>query len=374
MVNLDPQLFGGAFKGRRVLVTGHTGFKGAWLCEWLLNLGAEVCGYSLAPVTQPSLFQLLRHSERLRHVQGDLADRDQLANLIRELQPDFVFHLAAKALVRESYEQPVETYGTNVMGTIHLLEALRPLQKSCAAIFVTSDKCYENREWVHGYREEDPLGGWDPYSSSKAAAEVAISAWRRSFFRNHPVRIASARAGNVIGGGDWSLDRIVPDCVRALSQGQAILVRNKTATRPWQHVLEPLSGYLSLAARLSAAQPAQAEGLASAFNFGPGHDSNRTVAYLVAEILTHWPGSWVDKSDPKAVHEAHLLQLSIDKAHALLSWSPVWKFSDAVEHTVNWYRQIIANPKLTQACTAEQIQTYARAASQLLVPWALPTP
>jgi CDP-glucose 4,6-dehydratase len=245
------------------------------------------------------------------------------------------------------------------MGTVHVLDALRALKRPCAAIFITTDKCYENREWTYGYREEDALGGHDPYSSSKAAAEIAIAAYRRSFFHNHPVRIASARAGNVIGGGDWAADRIVPDCVRALQRNEAIAVRNKNATRPWQHVLEPLSGYLWLAAQLTKNPSA-----ATAFNFGPTHEANRTVAEFVQEVLEHWSGRWEDKSDPGAVHEAGLLQLSMDKAHALLGWSPVWKFSTAVEQTMKWYR----SP--SRELTAVQITQYIADAKKLGLPWA----
>ncbi|MEI8315054.1 MAG: CDP-glucose 4,6-dehydratase [Verrucomicrobiota bacterium] len=352
-------MFGDAFRGRSVWLSGHTGFKGAWLAEWLLKLGAHVHGYALAPSTQPSLFNQLGLTNRLHNELNDVCDAAAVARSIQQAQPDFVFHLAAQPLVRLSYEQPVETYATNVMGTVHVLDALRSLNKPCAAVFITTDKCYENREWIYGYREEDPLGGYDPYSSSKAAAEIVIAAYRRSFFQNHPVRIASARAGNVIGGGDWATDRIVPDCIRALQANQAIPVRNKVATRPWQHVLEPLSGYLNLAAAL-AGNPA----LATAFNFGPTHEANRTVADLVREILKHWPGLWEDKSNPQAVHEAGLLQLSIDKACALLGWTPVWSFSTAIEQTVKWYQ----NP--SHELTVHQIAQYAAAAKQRGISWA----
>jgi CDP-glucose 4,6-dehydratase len=353
-------MFAGVFRNRTVWLSGHTGFKGAWLAEWLLELGATVHGFALPPDTQPALFEQLDLQHRLQHQFGDIRDADEVCRSIERTQPDFVFHLAAQALVRPSYEQPVETYATNVMGTVHVLDALRALRKPCAAVFITTDKCYENREWLHGYREDDPLGGWDPYSSSKAAAEIAIAAYRRSFFQNHPVKIASARAGNVIGGGDWAKDRIVPDCIRALQQNQPIPVRNPVATRPWQHVLEPLSGYLWLAASL----PANPR-LATAFNFGPTHEANRTVSELVQEILKHWPGRWEDKSDPTAVHEAGLLQLSIDKANALLDWSPVWNFPTAIEQTVRWYR----SP--SRDTTAAQINQYTAQARNLGLPWAV---
>ena len=244
-------MFGGAFRGKNVWLSGHTGFKGAWLAHWLLGLGAKVHGFALPPATEPALFDQLGLVNQMEHQLADIRDSGAVAASIAAVQPDFVFHLAAQAILRTSYEIPIETYATNVMGTIHVLEALRALKKPCAAVLVTTDKCYENREWVYGYREDDPLGGYDPYSSSKAAAEIAISAWRRSFFGEHPVRVASGRAGNVIGGGDWAKDRIVPDCIRHLQRNESIPVRNPRATRPWQHVLEPLSGYLWLAARVA---------------------------------------------------------------------------------------------------------------------------
>jgi CDP-glucose 4,6-dehydratase len=353
------------YQRKRVFVTGHTGFKGSWLCEWLLQLGAEVIGYSLPPPTNPALFDQLELAPRLRHLTGDIRDAESLRHALVEARPDFVFHLAAQPLVTESYAKPRETFDTNVMGTVHLLDALRLIDHPCAAVLITTDKCYENREWVHGYREEDPLGGYDPYSASKAAAELAISSYRRSFFQQHSVKIASARAGNVIGGGDWAVNRIVPDCVRALQRDQAIAVRNRTATRPWQHVLEPLSGYLRLAARLAGGSPADTQ-LCSAFNFGPGHDANRTVADLVEEVLKHWPGRWEDRSDPKAVHEAHCLQLATDKAHALLHWAPVWSFAEAVRETVMWYRETSREPgsAAAQALTRSQIVRYTARARE----------
>ncbi|MEI8233743.1 MAG: CDP-glucose 4,6-dehydratase [Verrucomicrobiota bacterium] len=366
-------LFSGVFAGKNILVTGHTGFKGSWLSEWLLLLGARVHGLSLAPESTPALFEQLGLASRLDHHLGDIRDAALVRRTVETVQPDFVFHLAAQPLVRLSYQQPIETYATNVMGTVHVLDALRTLQKPCAAVLVTTDKCYENREWVHGYREEDPMGGFDPYSSSKGMAELAIAAYRRSFFPGHPVKIASARAGNVIGGGDWALDRIVPDCIRALQCGAPIGVRNPRATRPWQHVLEPLSGYLWLAARL-APLPDNHSPLCSGFNFGPGHDANRTVGELVREILQHWPGTWEDQSDPRAHHEANLLQLSTDKANALLGWSAAWRFADAIRETVTWYRETACcgDPARLQSLTHGQIAAYTAAAAQAGLPWTQP--
>ncbi|MEI8309890.1 MAG: CDP-glucose 4,6-dehydratase [Verrucomicrobiota bacterium] len=349
-----------SFAGKKVWLSGISGFKGAWLAEWLLSLGAEIRGFSLPPPTAPSLFEQTGLASRVVRDCADLRDADAVKASLTEARPDFVFHLAAQPLVRLSYREPVETWNTNVMGTIHVLEALRGLDKACAAIMVTTDKCYENREWLHGYREEDALGGHDPYSSSKAGCELAIASWRRSFFKDHPVKVASARAGNVIGGGDWAQDRIVPDCIRALEKGEAIPVRNKTATRPWQHVLEPLGGYLLLASQLASLSSVQSSASATAFNFGPALDSNRTVADIVQEILKHWPGEWQDKSDPGAPHEAGKLNLATDKAFHLLGWQPRWDFPTTIEKTVAWYRGAVNchSPEEFSALTRHQIQEY----------------
>lgn len=379
------------FADRRILVTGHTGFKGAWLCEWLLSLGANVTGLALEPNTEPALFQQLDLASRMRHVVGDIRDLETVRRVVEEVEPEFVFHLAAQPLVRLSYDIPVETYATNVMGTVHVMEALREYasrrqatgMRPIVAVMITTDKCYENREWLHSYREEDAMGGYDPYSSSKGAAEIAIGAYRRSYFhpasdRIPPVFLASVRAGNVIGGGDWALDRIVPDCIRSLQQGESIPVRNKIATRPWQHVLEPLSGYLSVAAtlfRMGCGESAGWPGLpdvCSAFNFGPNLTSNRTVADLVCEILEHWSGDWVDKSDPHAVHEAKLLNLATDKAFHILGWKPAWDFAETIRRTVAWYRESLdcASPADFQTLTRSQIEAYAAAARESQIAWA----
>jgi CDP-glucose 4,6-dehydratase len=366
--------FGSVFAGRRVLVTGHTGFKGAWLCQWLLGLGAEITGVGLPPNTSPSLFTQLGLAKRLRHVIGDIQNPAVLARAVKNCKPDFVFHLAAQALVRESYAQPRETFSVNGMGTANLLDALKDFDRPCAAVFITTDKCYENREWHHGYREEDALGGHDPYSASKAVAEMIIASYRDSFFVNHPVKVASCRAGNVIGGGDWARDRIVPDCMTALQKKEPIPVRNRHATRPWQHVLEPLSGYLWLAANLAEPKLRRTDlsALTSAFNFGPDRESNRTVEELVREILQNWPGNWEDKTNPNAPHEAGLLQLSTDKAYSLLRWRPVWNFSESIAKTVSWYRNAerLRTSKEFQAQTQEQIMQYMTQARSLQIPWA----
>jgi CDP-glucose 4,6-dehydratase len=338
MENLDLKTI---YSGRKVWISGHTGFKGSWLAEWLLELGAEVSGYSLQPPTRPSLFEQLELAKRLDHHIADINDAIAVRAAIHEFKPDFVFHLAAQPLVRASYRNPVETFSTNVLGTAHVLDALRDASHPCTAVFITTDKCYENRDWVHGYRENDRLGGYDPYSASKAAAELVIDSYRRSFF-NQPgsnVRIASARAGNVIGGGDWAEDRIVPDAIRHLIHGKSIPVRNPRATRPWQHVLEPLGGYLSLAAHLSLAK--ESGELASAFNFGPNVQSNRSVEELVTEIFKSWPGQWEHLPPPgPALHEARLLHLNHDKAYHLLGWEPKWNFATTIKHTVDWYRNV----------------------------------
>lgn len=336
---VGQMMFSGVFSGARVLVTGHTGFKGSWLCEWLLLLGARVTGFALQPETSPALFAQLGLATRLDHVIGDIRSTDTVRQVVLDAQPDFVFHLAAQPLVRRSYRESAYTWETNVLGTVHLLEALRSLDKACVAVMVTTDKCYHNNEWTFGYREIDPLGGHDPYSSSKAAAELAIASWRRSFFpAGHAVQIASVRAGNVIGGGDWAQDRIVPDAIRSLSRSEAIDVRNPSATRPWQHVLEPNSGYLALAAAM-AMRPGDPL-LMTAFNIGPGMDANQSVRNLVEAVLEYWPGSWRAIESPGAPHEASFLQLDASKIQAAVGWRPTWTFAEAVRRTIMWYRDV----------------------------------
>ncbi|MFM7242637.1 MAG: CDP-glucose 4,6-dehydratase [Planctomycetaceae bacterium] len=362
-----------AFAGRRVLLTGHTGFKGAWLAEWLLGMGAEVTGYALDPPTQPALFDQLGLAGRLRHVVADIRDAAAVERTVKDTRPEFIFHLAAQSLVRESYAHPVDTFSTNVMGTISVLEAARRLEQPCAVVVVTTDKCYANREWHYGYREEDPLGGRDPYSASKAATELAAAAWRASYFGTSPVRIATARAGNVIGGGDWAKDRIVPDCMRALAAGRSIPVRNSRATRPWQHVLEPLAGYLWLAACLASSERISGDSsLESGFNFGPGSESNRPVGDLVERVLIHWPGSWTDATDASAPHEARFLHLCTDKAAAVLHWRPVWSFDDTIRETVAWYRLAAADVATVGGVTRRQICEYCAAAAGTGLAWAAP--
>jgi CDP-glucose 4,6-dehydratase len=351
---------------RRVLLTGHTGFKGSWLALWLSQLGARVHGVALSPDTSPALFTQLDLGRALdSHHLLDIGDAAGLAALVMAAEPEVVLHLAAQPLVRRSYRDPLATWATNVQGSLHLLEALRPLSHPCAVVMVTTDKVYANQGWDYGYREDDRLGGHDPYSASKAAAELAIASWRASFCGQGPhqtphLAIGTARAGNVIGGGDWAQDRIVPDAMRALAAGEAIPVRNPGATRPWQHVLEPLAGYLRLAERLHRAQSdlaqrsdAAGNPFTTAFNFGPSLEANRSVGELVQAALIHWPGRWRDLSDPAAPHEAGRLHLQIDKAHHQLDWRPRWHFAATVERTVAWYRSVHGGASPLECCMAD---------------------
>ena len=353
-----------------MLLTGHTGFKGSWLALWLLELGAEVTGLALAPepVKLPStpLFAALGLAERLgaRHRIGDIRDPAALAAAVAASQPELVLHLAAQPLVRRSYGDPLGTWATNVQGSLQVLEALRPLRHACAVVMVTTDKVYANQEWDYGYRESDRLGGHDPYSASKAAAEIAIQSWRSSFCGNAAhqtphLAIATARAGNVIGGGDWSEDRIVPDAMRALAIGEPIVVRNPRATRPWQHVLEPLGGYLLLAEKLAGAQAGSGPNpYAEAFNFGPSLEANRPVQQLIEEALLHWPGQWLDLSDCEAPHEAGRLHLQIDKAHHQLGWQHRWGFEMTIRKTVRWYIAASKHPNEAVTQTINDIAEY----------------
>lgn len=337
---------------QRVFITGHTGFKGAWLTQWLIDMGASVAGFSLEPDTDPALFTQLNLGKSIQHHISDIRDYDKLSAALKSFKPDVVFHLAAQPLVRLSYQEPILTWGSNVQGTVHLLEAVRQLNAPCLVVAITTDKVYENREWVHAYREADTLGGHDPYSASKAACEIVISSYRQSFFKlDNGVRLASARAGNVIGGGDWAKDRIVPDIIRALCKQSPIEVRNPQAVRPWQHVLDPLAGYLRLAECLSKSNIHQ-----TAYNFGPESNDQRSVSSLVEQVFKKWPGQWINNSDPNQPHEANLLSLTIDKARNELDWSPRWDFENAVDKTVDWYLAVEqgANPaEITRAQIAE---------------------
>ncbi len=335
------------FKNKRVMLTGHTGFKGSWLAFLLNEIGAEVLGYALPPVEKKNHFNLLRLDKSIQHVVADIKNDKKLKDTMKGFQPEFVFHLAAQALVRPSYTDPRATFETNVMGSVNVLEAVRGCNSVRSLVYATSDKCYENHEWVWGYRENDRLGGHDPYSASKAAAEIVFSAYVRSFFFEKPdLGAATTRAGNVIGGGDWALDRIIPDCVRAIQSNKPIHLRNPTATRPWQHVLEPLSGYLLLAARLFE-EPAAYTG---AWNFGPPSSEVRTVSEVAQRMVDRFGCGSVNVSVNKNHHhEAQLLQLNCDKSHQLLGWHSRWNVNETIEKTSDWYIQIQNN------CNAKEI-------------------
>ncbi|MFG1423675.1 CDP-glucose 4,6-dehydratase [Roseixanthobacter liquoris] len=326
------------WRGRRVFLTGHTGFKGGWLSLWLQHLGAEVTGFSLPPNTTPSLFEVADVASGMTSIFGDIRDRPALDAAMRACAPEIVLHLAAQPLVRRSYVDPTETYATNVLGLVNLFESVRAQGGVRAVVNVTSDKCYENREWLWGYRETDPMGGFDPYSSSKGCAELVTSAYQRSFFHQSqsgtPTFLASARAGNVIGGGDWAEDRLIPDIIRALSARKTLQIRRPGAVRPWQHVLEPLSGYLLLAQRLVEQGAAVAQG----WNFGPDTADERTVQWIVDQMTTLWgePNRW-ELDDDAGPHEAGLLKLDCSKARAILKWTPRWNLARALEETVAWH-------------------------------------
>ena len=344
----------GFWVGKRVFLTGHTGFKGSWLALWLQQLGAHVTGYSLAPSTQPNLFGLAGVANGMDSCLGDVRDGAALTRAIESAQPEIVIHMAAQALVRYGYQNPVETYATNVMGTVNLLEAVRACSSVRVVLSVTSDKCYDNKEWVWGYREHEALGGYDPYSSSKAAAELVTGAYRSSYLEARGVAVASARAGNVIGGGDWAADRLVPDVLSAFAQGRTAHIRNPNAIRPWQHVLEPLSGYLSLCERLYR-NPSDFSG---AWNFGPREEDAQPVRWVVEQLAATWGANatW-DFDTSEQPHEARYLKLDISKACTELHWRPRWSLGQALEKTVAWYRPH-SDGAVTRDLTIEQIETY----------------
>jgi len=333
-------LFDNIYRNKTVLITGHTGFKGSWLAIWLKELGADVVGYSLAPPSQPNNVEATNLREKITDIRGDVRDLDRMMATFKRYQPEFVFHLAAQPIVRYSYDKPKMTFDTNVGGTVNVCEAVRRTSSVRVLINVTSDKCYENRERVWGYRENDPLGGHDPYSASKGCAELAFNAYLQSYFspkaaQGRLIGAASVRAGNVIGGGDWGADRLVPDCIRALSRNQHIYIRNPHSIRPWQHVLEALGGYLLLGTRLSA-DPGRYSG---AWNFGPDDDSHLTVVALTDLLLKYWgKGVWVNISADNAPHEAKLLQLNCDKAHGELNWHTILSISECIRMTTEWYQ------------------------------------
>ncbi|HCJ51649.1 MAG TPA: CDP-glucose 4,6-dehydratase [Gallionella sp.] len=350
--------------GKRVLLTGHTGFKGSWLSLWLQSMGAQVVGYALAPPTEPSLFEVAGVGAGMTSVIGDILDLEHLRSVFAEHKPEIVIHMAAQPLVRYSYAEPVETYSTNVMGTVNLLEAVRGTPGVKAVVNVTTDKCYENREWAWGYRENEAMGGYDPYSSSKGCAELVTAAYRNSFFNSatfnvkHSTAIASARAGNVIGGGDWAEDRLIPDIMRAITQGRSVTIRNPHAIRPWQHVLEPLSGYLKLAQKLYEEGAAYAEG----WNFGPNDEDAKPVQWIVEQLTQSWGegASWL-LDGGEHPHEAHYLKLDCSKAKGRLDWHPRWHLDEALKRIVDWQKQYLYGRDM-RAVTIEQIDLYLKTA------------
>ncbi|NLD36591.1 MAG: CDP-glucose 4,6-dehydratase [Desulfatiglans sp.] len=360
-------MFKDIYKNKKVLITGHTGFKGSWLALWLSKLGANVIGYSLIPPTEPNHFQLLNLD--IVSITGDIRDYEKLKQILKEHQPEIIFHLAAQAIVRKSYLDPIETFSTNVIGTVNVLEASKAVESVRAIINVTSDKCYENNEWLWGYRENDRLGGFDPYSASKGCAEILTSCWQKSFFsienygKTHQTLLASARAGNVIGGGDWAPDRLIPDIMRAINRHDKVKIRNPYATRPWQHVLEPLSGYLLLGQNLLKEKKEFAE----AWNFGPSDDGNKSVEEIVRNVKKDWP--ILDYEIPKSIdqpHEAGLLRLDCSKAKSKLKWQPVWTSDRAIEKTTHWYKNYYESMSIL---TSEHINEYTSEAKSKHISW-----
>ena len=344
------------WQGKRVLLTGHTGFKGSWLSLWLQSMDAQVFGYALAPPTCLNLFEVADVCQGMTSIIGDIRDLAKLQAVFTEHKPEIVIHMAAQPLVRYSYQNPVETYATNVMGTVHLLEAVRNTPSVKVVVNVTTDKCYENKEWAWGYREDEPMGGYDPYSNSKGCSELVTSAYRRSFFQDKGIALASARAGNVIGGGDWAADRLIPDILRAFESDQPVVIRNPYATRPWQHVLEPLSGYLTLAEKLYTGGQAYAEG----WNFGPHDDDARAVQWIVENLVKSWGkgASWQQDSGEHP-HEANYLKLDISKAKAGLGWQPRWALPTALEKITTWHHAYLAATNMHNF-TLQQIANYAQ--------------
>lgn len=361
LVTADPAAQA-AWQGRRVFLTGHTGFKGSWLALWLTQIGARVTGFAL-PAERPSLFEQARVGELIEHVEGDIRDLGAVEKAITAAQPEVVFHLAAQPLVRQSYDCPVETFATNVQGTVHVLDACRRVSGLKAVVCITSDKCYDNREWVWPYRENDPMGGHDPYSASKGAAELVIAAYRRSFFEQG-AGIASVRAGNVIGGGDWAADRLIPDIVRALIAGEQPLIRSPRSIRPWQHVLEALGGYLMIAERLIDG----AESAASGWNFGPADDDAKPVDWIADRMTAAWgkPG-WTNGEQPGAPHEARILKLDCAKARSELGWRPAWTLETALARIVEWHRHV-AQGGDARAISLAQLAEYRQRFTGQLVP------
>ncbi len=343
----QSKIFNGIYSGKKVLITGHTGFKGSWLAFWLMQMGAEVCGYALEPPTKPNHFDLLKLD--IRSEIGDIRDREKLYNVFKNFKPEIVFHLAAQPLVRLSYKEPLTTLETNIIGTANIFEACRQTSSVKAVINVTSDKCYENREWVWGYRENDPMGGYDPYSASKGCAELITTCYRNSYFnldkykKEHDLLLASCRAGNVIGGGDWADDRLIPDIMKAASKGETVIIRKPKSTRPWQHVLEPLNGYLLVGQKLLEGK----KEFADAWNFGPSDSQVLSVEEVIIQMQKYWSDiKFKVEEDQNAPHEANLLKLDCSKAHTKLKWKPVWSNEQTFEKTANWYMSYYNNVAL----------------------------
>lgn len=342
------------WKNKKVFLTGHTGFKGSWISLWLQNMGAEVCGFALSPPTDPSLFELAEVANGMVSRIGDIGNLPHLQTSMSEFSPEIVFHMAAQPLVRYSYQNPVETFQTNVMGTVHVLESARKINSVKVVINVTTDKCYENKEWHWGYRETEPMGGYDPYSSSKGCSELITSSYRQSFFSEQNISLASARAGNVIGGGDWASDRLVPDMIRCLIANEQLVIRSPNAFRPWQHVLEPLSGYLVLAERMYLNPKKYCE----AYNFGPNDTDVENVKSLADSILSHWPNHSGYKIENANLHEAHYLKLDCSKAKAELDWTPKLNLKQTVKLLADWYQAVAVDKRNARRITLEQINYY----------------
>jgi len=361
-------IYNGVFKGKKVFLTGHTGFKGSWMSAWLLEMGAIVKGYSIDIPTSPSHFEKLNLQNKLIDARGDIRDLEKLHKEMAEFNPEFVFHMAAMPIVNDCLERPADAFQTNLLGTVNILECLRKISSVKVAVLITSDKCYENVEWEYGYREMDRLGGKDPYSASKACAEIAIHAYFETYLKDSSVSVASVRAGNVIGGGDWARDRIVADLVRSWSVSKELLLKNPHSTRPWQHVLEPLSGYLSLAMHMAQAQDKKLSG--EAFNFGPNADVVKSVEELVLESLKTWKGSDYKASLQGTKHESKLLKLSCDKAIFHLGWKSVLNFEETIKFTISWYKNFYQNKADIEALTKKDINEYVSIAKERGLNWA----
>jgi CDP-glucose 4,6-dehydratase len=366
----NVRIFGNVYKGKKILITGDTGFKGGWLSIWLASLGADVVGYSAYLPSNPCLFSVCRIDKHIKHIKGDVRDFGSLKKLFKKHRPDFVFHLAAQPIVSRAYLDPKLTFETNVLGTVNILECLRNYSNKVVAIIVTSDKCYKNMEWDWGYREDDALGGKDPYSSSKACAELVCYSYYKSFFakKDDPCRMVTARAGNVIGGGDWAIDRLVPDCVKAWSKNRAVFVRNPKATRPWQHVLEPLSGYLWLGAKIFASDKLNGE----SFNFGPDYKVNESVGELIKLFSDYFGGSnrWRYQNKVQISKESMFLKVSCDKALKFLDWHAVLPFSDTIKMAADWYREFYRNKDTNMlSFTMSQIDHYMATAKKNRLSW-----